>query len=351
MADKGGDEEIGTDTHGQGLGDAAKEGNGAAPQGGPSSPSLARPGSGRYSWPACHSGCPLFLSEILAVGSAVCIALSSMFISALHGRVEVIRLARWQFVMAFFMTGAIALWRGGWQDVGLDEVKALALSSLFGIAIASTTYFAAIYTAGPRVTSLLFSLASPFALALGYFGLGETIGAWQVLGVSLVLLRIVLAIGGTGDGERSKGASRLLLWGIALGVITALGQALGGYFARPAMAAGVEPFTAVAARAGLAALFCIALMAHPRGRPRDRRFRARDLGLAALASFFGNTLGMALLMAALESGKVGIVTTLSSMTPIAILPMVWMHSGKRPPLMAWLGAAVAIVGTGLISLG
>lgn len=273
-----------------------------------------------------------------------------MFISALHGRVDVIRLARWQFVMAFFMTGSIALWRGGWQTVGPGELSALALSSLFGIAIASTTYFAAIYTAGPRITSLLFSLAAPFALALGFVGLGETIGPWQMLGVALVLLGIVLAIGRPEQAGRGKAASRLLLCGIVLGVITALGQALGGYFARPAMAAGVEPFTAVALRAGLAALFFIALMAFPFGRPTERTWRAGDLGLAALASFFGNTLGMALLMAALESGKVGIVTTLSSMTPIAILPMVWIHSGRRPPLMAWLGAAVAIAGTGLISL-
>ena len=66
---------------------------------------------------------------------------------------------------------------------------------------------------------------------------------------------------------------------------------------------------------------------------------------------FGTGLGMSLLMAALAAGNVGIVTTLSSMTPIMILPMVWLRSGVPPVAAAWAGAAIAVAGTALISLG
>ncbi len=59
---------------------------------------------------------------------------------------------------------------------------------------------------------------------------------------------------------------------------------------------------------------------------------------------------MSLLMAALAHGNVGIVSTLSSMTPVVILPMVWLRSGRPPSLNAWLGAGLAVVGTALISL-
>src|SRR5262249_49188458 len=148
----------------------------------------------------------------------------------------------------------------------------LAASGFAGITIAGTTYFATIYAVGPRVTALLFSLTAPFALALGYAALGETINGWQGLGVVLVLGGVVLAIGvprrflKPGDIARtipveapgtmppSAPLKRRMWPGICLGITTALGQAVGSLLARPAMAAGVEPFTAMALRSGLAAM-------------------------------------------------------------------------------------------------
>jgi hypothetical protein len=67
---------------------------------------------------------------------------------------------------------------------------------------------------GPRVTALLFSLTSPFALALGYLVFGETITGQQALGVALVLCGVVLAIG-VPRGFLKRSASRPPLPAIA----------------------------------------------------------------------------------------------------------------------------------------
>lgn len=307
----------------------------------------------------------MFVSEAFAIGSATCIALSSMFINELNGRVPLMQLARWQLTAAFVMTALAATVVGGWATLGGWQIGSLAASSLFGIIIASTTYFAAIYTAGPRVTALLFSLASPFALVFGYLAFDETIDMRQGLGVVLILSGIVIAIGfrrrrpapmiPLADGEpiaaQAPATPPVSALGITLGVVTALGQALGSLTARPAMAAGVEPFAAMAVRSGLAVICFWALLALPQVRVQANVIRKTDLGLAVTAAFFGTALGMSLLMAALTTGNVGIVSTLSSMTPIVILPMVWLRSGQMPRTHAWGGAALAIVGTALISLG
>jgi drug/metabolite transporter (DMT)-like permease len=304
----------------------------------------------------------VFVSEALAVAAAVCIALSGMLISELKGRVDVIRLARWQMLAAFAMTGAAALAVGGWRSVGAYEALLLSVSGLFGIIIASTTYFAAIYTAGPRTTALLFALASPFSLLLGYAFLGETISPQQGFGVALVLAGIVLAIGvrrrkpvaagevpAAGVAEAAEPARPWI--GITLGIVTALGQALGSLFARPAMAAGVEPFAAMAVRSGVAAIFFVTLAFVPVALlQKPYRFRGSDMTIALASAFFGTGLGMSLLMAALATGNVGIVTTLSSMTPVLILPMVWIRSGIAPRRLSWAGAALAVAGTAAISL-
>jgi drug/metabolite transporter (DMT)-like permease len=138
--------------------------------------------------------------------------------------------------------------------------------------------------------------------------------------------------------------------GIAFGVITALGQAGGNLFARPAMAAGVEPFTAMAIRSGLAALIFVALSVTPVATKSRAPLRFDAVALALAAAFVGTGLGMSALMAALHTGDVGVVSTLSSMTPVLILPMVWIRNGVRPSAPAWAGALLAIAGTALISL-
>ena len=76
------------------------------------------------------------------------------------------------------------------------------------------------------------------------------------------------------------------------------------------------------------------------------RSEVRQIGFSALA---GMVVGMSFLMAALARGDVGIVTTLSSTTPILILPMVWAVYRRIPGPLAWVGAAMAVVGTALIS--
>lgn len=280
-----------------------------------------------------------------------------MLVMELNGRVDVFRLARWNMVSALIMTGAASLAIGGWRGLAAWQIELLAASSLFGIIIATTAYYATIYAAGPRNTALLFSLASPFALALGYFVLGETISPRQAFGIFLVLCGIVLAIG----RPQSQGVLPLpagptgttaVPWrGIGLGVLTAAGQAIGSLLARPAMAAGVEPFTAMAVRSGVAAAFFSILAMLPLAAlRRPYRFALRDLGTSIAAAFVGTGLGMSLLLAALAHGKVGTVSTLSSMTPVVILPMVWVRSGVAPPRRAWAGAFLAVAGTALISL-
>jgi drug/metabolite transporter (DMT)-like permease len=305
------------------------------------------------------------LSEALALSAAVCIALSGMLISELKGRVDVIRLARWQMLASFAMTAAAASLVGGWVTIGQREFWLLALSGLFGIVIASTTYFAAIYVAGPRQTALLFTLASPFSLLLGYLFLGETISSRQAFGVVLVLAGIVMAIGlrrretvsavegpvAALPARRGVAIQPSAAFGITLGVITAFGQALGGLVARPVMEAGVEPAAAMAVRSGVAAAFFLLLALAPwKLLHQPYIFHRKDLGIAVASAFFGTGLGMSLLMAALATGNVGIVTTLSSMTPIMILPMVWLRSGVPPVIAAWAGAGFAVIGAAIISL-
>lgn len=46
----------------------------------------------------------------------------------------------------------------------------------------------------------------------------------------------------------------------------------------------------------------------------------------------------------------GIVSTLSALSPVFILPGLWIVTGARPSATSWLGAAIAVAGMALIFL-
>jgi drug/metabolite transporter (DMT)-like permease len=288
------------------------------------------------------------LAVALSLAAAAAFAASAMFIDSVSGRVGPLQLSRWQMGLAFLMTAALVAGTGGWRTLDLEKVLWLTASSASGIMIGSLTYIATIQFTGPRISALLFTTASPFALALGFGFRGETVSLIQASGVGLIVAGIALAVTGPRQDEGARTPKPIWI-GISLGLVTSFAQALGSLLARPAMLAGADPVAAMVVRSGTGALFFILLLTLPAFRPvaLPPRIDIRRIGLSALA---GMVVGMSFLMAALAQGDVGIVTTLSSTSPILILPMVWAVYRRNPSPLAWSGAIMAVAGSALISL-
>ena len=140
------------------------------------------------------------------------------------------------------------------------------------------------------------------------------------------------------------------LWvGVAFGLAAALSQALGTLLAKPAMLAGADPIAASALRVGVGAMGLSALMVLPFAAfKRQGDYSPRVVGQVTLSAMMGMGLGMTLLLFALRGGEVGIVSTLSSVSPVIQLPVLWVLSRECPAPAAWVGAALVVAGTGLI---
>jgi drug/metabolite transporter (DMT)-like permease len=303
----------------------------------------------------------MLVSESLAVGAAFCLALGGMITAELKGRVSVVRLALWQTSTAAILTAILATMIDGWSTVRASHIPHVWASGLFGTVLANASFVAAVFGLGPRPAVLLFSLNAPFALLLGFLVLGEAVRLLQALGVLLVIAGIVLAVlFGAAPRNRPRlegdatGPNLQLGIGIGIlsGVASALFQALANLVARPVMSAGVDAIAAMSLRATFAAACFLIVSLLPFSMFRDRRaFSIRHFAISAAGAVIATGLGMSLLMAALANGKVGIVSTLSSLAPIIVLPMVWLRTGIVPSARAWLGALLAVLGTAFIALG
>lgn len=248
----------------------------------------------------------------------------------------------------------IVLLGGLWHWSEWSHVVPLILSGVIDIFLGDTLLFTAVARIGPRRAGALFALNAPLAAILGWAILGETLSPMAWVGVFLCAAGVGLAVLGRpgSSGNHSFEAVRgNIATGILLGVIAAMAQAVGSLIARPVMEQGFDPFTGSLIRVATAAV-CLGLLSampfrivKPKGKLNGRQFL-----LLAVSGIVAMVIGMSLLLFALQGGKVGIVSTLSALSPVFILPGLWVITGARPSATSWAGALIAVVGMALIFL-
>jgi len=290
--------------------------------------------------------------EWLALAAAFLWAISSLISVTPARHLGTFAYSRWRMGCTAIMLTSMAFISGGWFSVSSAHIAPMMLSGLIGIFIGDTALFACMNRMGPRQAGLLFSCHAVFSAILGYFLFSETMQGQELAGAVLVFAGVLAAIffankkQSNHDWETVRGN----IWiGIGLGLTAALCQALGGIIAKPVMQTSVDPIAASAIR------MITAFLAHGAFRLSGNRLAKpvkpitlRILSITALNGFLAMAVGMTLILYALRDGNVGMVALLSSTTPIMVLPILWFYTKQRPDKFAWIGALLAVIGTGLI---
>ncbi|MBX9296726.1 DMT family transporter [Chromobacterium vaccinii] len=293
----------------------------------------------------------MMLYDLAAVGAAGCWALGGLLGAAPSRHFGPFAFTRLRLTLLTIVLGGVSLLSGGWHTISAASLWPALLSGLAGIFLGDTVMFASMNRLGPRRTGLLFATHSVFSVLLGVLFLAERLSAGAMLGSLLVFGGVLLAVA---FGRREVDAhawerNDKLAAGVALGLAAALCQALGTFFAKPAMAAGLEPVTASALRMGVScgAHYLLWLSGWKLAKSRGP-YTPRMLGQTALNGLVALGLGMTLIMLALQHANVSTVGILSALSPVLILPMLWVVLKRPPPPLAWIGAAVSCAGTALV---
>ena len=290
--------------------------------------------------------------DLMALGAAACWAAGSIFSVSPSRHLGAFAFTRWRMFMVALMLWAVTLLAGSWRSLPVNAWGLLAVSGLIGIFVGDTALFAAMNRLGPRRSGVLFATHAVFSAALGFWLLDERMSAQAAWGGVLTLAGVMMAIllGREKEDEHAWEADRGSIGaGVALGLLAALCQALGSLIVKPAMGADVDPIAASAVRVSVAccAHFCLLLAGFPAARAQQAA-TLRVLAQTALSGFIAMGVGMTLILLALKDGDVGMVAILSSVSPVLLLPLLWLRLGRSPAIAAWLGATLTVVGTALI---
>jgi len=296
----------------------------------------------------------MLIAELAALGAALCWGLSGLISIGAIRKLGPLAFNRVRMSLVFLMLAGTSLLTGAWLDFPESTIPTLMISGLIGIFLGDTALFGSLQRLGPSRAAVVFALHAPMTVIMGWFLLGEHLEVLTLAGCGIVTTGVIIAILGRKSNEEPQNMDSTqgrLRYGILLGLLGAFGQAAGAIIARPVMAEGVDPVTASAVRVGIAALCLIftGFIPNPLFRSKTA-FTLKLLAVIIISGFLAMGVGMTLFMYGLAIGDAGVVATLSATTPVLILPLLWINTGIRPPLMAWKSAVVTLLGIALISI-
>jgi len=305
------------------------------------------------------------IGELAALGTAVSWTVAALIMERAVGKVGVmavntlkvtfgsVYLALFAFVLSShaFPSG---LAPSAWLFLGA--------SGLVGFVVGDYFLLHAYKLVGARLAMLLMSLSVPLT-ALGALAVfGEKLGPWSLAGMAACVAGISITV--ASGGKRAQGgkseqfdksahadaalASRYRK-GVAFGVLSALAMA-GATLLTKSGAVGVNPVSATQIRIG-SALAGFVVFAAVTGKMGEVTAALRNrtwLPLIALGAVFGPFVGVGLLLFAIQHAEAGIVSTLSSLTPVLIIPPSVLFFGRRVGVAEIVGACVAVFGLALL---
>lgn len=313
-------------------------------------PSLGRPAAG-FATKGMDMGAGTTLAaDAAALAAALAWAAGTLIATAPVHAIGPFAFNRWRMAMVAVALAAVTTAGGGWSTLNISSVGWLVLSAAIGMALGDCLLFYGLSRLGPRRNSVVYATNAPITAVLGWLVLGQPLTWSAGLGIVLVTGGVMLAVAQrAGETHAWEAVQGRLGIGIAFALGAALCQATGTIAAFPAMRSGTDPLAAATVRAIAAAVLSYALRATTGEWAAARQSPTmRDLALTALNAAVALGLGMTLIMVALAHGDAGIVATLSAMSPVLILPMLWVILRRRPAATGWAGALIAVAGVALI---
>jgi drug/metabolite transporter (DMT)-like permease len=296
----------------------------------------------------------------LSSGTLVMWSLSPFFFAAAGRRIGpyAVNLLRLAFATVFLSLLCVTrVLTGHGFHAGTGPWIWLALSGGVGLALGDFFLYRSLVQEGPELTSQVMTLSPALTAALAWSALREKLSPAQLGGMALVLGGVYLATWtrrhGPAIGKAPKHGSYLVS-GIWAGVWSAVCQAVGTVLARQAFLAepGLDAFAATAIRvgAGAAILWAAgAAIGFPAGLSRWRE--PAVLKRVAAGTIAGPILGMLCYVSALKFTAAGIVTTITFMSPLLVIPLGAWRYGTPVTLRAAAGTILSLAGVIFLGIG
>jgi drug/metabolite transporter (DMT)-like permease len=295
---------------------------------------------------------PVMGGEFAALFTAFLWAIASTFFERAGKKIPSVELNLLKGLLGLVFLGVTVLLVGEtFASLDARPILLLVVSGVVGIGLGDTFFFKALDALGPRRALLVSSLTPAITALIALAFLHEALSGQAWAGMLITLAGIAWVI--TERPGKANSGLRFPLDGVLYALLFAVCQAVGAVLSRAALVeTGVSSLQSTLIRlcSGLLVLAAwIILTKKPVGRWLRQPGAARVGMQSILATFLGTYLGMWLQQTAYKLTPVGIAQTLTSTSPLFILPIAALAQEKIS-VRAVLGAGVAMAGIVLLFL-
>ena len=293
------------------------------------------------------------IGEIAALITAICWALNGIAFESAGKKIGSLSLSYIRLYIAFILLCITAYFMRGIAlplDADLNNWIWLSLSGVIGFVLGDIFLFQAYIEIGSRISLLIMSAAPPLTALISFFILGERISALGLLGIFITMIGIGLVILSKNQDGNKVEFNRPVK-GLIYASIGALGQAMGLIFSKKGMGT-YDPLAATQIRIIAAALVLTVLITKNKKWSEILESMKNKSAMPALVagSIFGPFVGVAFSLLAVKYTATGIVSSISSISPILVIPAsIYIFKEKVTPKEI-LGAVVSIAGVILLFL-
>lgn len=293
------------------------------------------------------------IGEIAALISAICFTLNAIFFESAAKSVGSMAVNYIRLFLGFIFLSVFSFFSRGLAfpvDATGHAWFWLFISGLLGLILGDMFLFQAFVEIGSRISLLIMSAAPPLTALMGFLIMGEKISLLGLLGIIITMTGISLVILSKNPGEKKVKFNRPIK-GLIFASLGAIGQASGLVFSK----LGIGSYNAFAATqirliAAFIGLTIIITARRQWSEIRESFKHQRALGEIALGSVLGPFIGVALSLLAVQHTATGIVSSISSISPVIIIPFSIMVFKEKVLPREVLGAVISILGIVILFL-
>ena len=291
------------------------------------------------------------LGEIAALATALCWTITVVAFEVAGKKVGSISVNLIRLVIAFLLISIYNFFSRGMIlpiDASSSTWLWLTFSGIIGFVIGDLFLFQAFVEVGSRISMLIMSIVPPITAITGFILMNEKITSLGLAGMIITILGIALVILTKNPDDKKVRLSHPIK-GLVYAFIGALGQAFGLVFSKFGMGS-YDPFAATQIRIIAAIIgFSIVITILKKWGELFVAFKnRRAMKFISIGSFFGPFIGVSLSLLAVQHASTGIVSTITSITPILLIPVSIIMFKEKVFSREIFGAIVTLVGVTLL---
>lgn len=282
--------------------------------------------------------------ELTAILVALCWTICSAYFEESGKKIGSINVNMTRLIFGLIFLMIFNLFRSGMIlpfNASFEIIKFMGFSGFIGMFLGDLLLYEAFILLSARITMLIFFLVPPITSLISFIFLGEKMNVIEIVGMIIILVGIYIVVSKKETSDKKELSKKGLILAFGATILQASSNVISKY-----AVIDYDPFLSAQIRI-IVSILGFGILYTLRGNWSNyiKTFKEKDVMIKiGIGSFFGPFLGVSLTLLSLQFISAGIAATLSSISPIILIPYTFFIKKERVTRYDIIGTLIAFLG-------